>query len=110
MIYVLDMTQPSIIHFAPATIVEEVAQNIRMILTIPLGSTPLARSIGLDFGDMDTPYPYTKNRMISEIISAVAVQEPRARIIEVTFKEGLLEALGGRLQAVVKYSLMEEVV
>ncbi|MNE61134.1 hypothetical protein D3C80_1563240 [compost metagenome] len=81
-----------------------------MILTIPRGSTPLTRSIGLDLGSLDTPYPYTKNRMISEIMSAVAVQEPRARITEVTFKEGLPEALGGRLQAVVKYSLKEEVV
>ncbi|WP_310830376.1 lysozyme [Paenibacillus pedocola] len=110
MIYILDMTQPSIINFAPATIVEEVAQNIRTILTTTLGSTPLARSIGLDFGNIDAPYPFIKTRMISEIMSAVAEQEPRAQITEITFKEGLPEALAGRLLAVVKYSLKEEVV
>ncbi|WP_342563189.1 GPW/gp25 family protein [Paenibacillus sp. FSL R7-0345] len=110
MIFILDMTQPSVINFAPATIAEEVEQNIRTILTTPLGSTPLARSIGLDFGSLDTPYPFRKTRMMSEIISAVTEQEPRAQLTEITFKEGLPDALAGHLRAVIKYILKEEVV
>ncbi|MEK8216429.1 lysozyme [Paenibacillus sp. FSL L8-0463] len=109
MIYTVDTTQQSNIDFAPETIAEEIAQNVRTILMTPQGSAPLARSIGLDYGIVDEPYSFAKTRIISEIMSAVAEQEPRAQITEIFFKDDLIDALTGRILAVVQYSLNEEV-
>ncbi|OKP97774.1 lysozyme [Paenibacillus sp. P46E] len=108
-IHTVDMTQPSTINFAPDTTAEEVAQNIRMILTTPLGSAPLARDVGLDLSIVDEPYPIARARLIGEIMTSVATQEPRAVITEVSFNGDLVDALTGRLRAVVRYSLAEGV-
>ncbi|MGN7760449.1 lysozyme [Paenibacillus sp. 22594] len=107
--YTVDMTQPSTIDFAPATTAVEVAQNIRTILTTPLGSAPLARDIGLDYSIVDDPYPIARARLIGEIMTAVAMQEPRAVVTEVSFNGDLVDATTGRLLAVVRYSLAEGV-
>ncbi|MNC38641.1 hypothetical protein D3C75_872600 [compost metagenome] len=103
------MTQPSIIKFAPATVAEEVAQNIRIILTTPLGSAPLARDIGLDFSSMDDSFLIAQARLIGEIMTAVAAQEPRAIVTEVSFNSGSEDSSAGRLLPVVLYSLAEGV-
>lgn len=108
--YTVDMTQPITVNFAPATTAAEVAQNIRMILTTPLGSAPLARDIGLDTSIIDESYPIAQARLMGEIMTAVATQEPRAVVTEVSFNGELADALTGRLQVVVKYSLAEGVV
>lgn len=106
--YTVNMTQPSKIDFAPASLAEEIAQNIRTILTTPLGSAPLARDIGLDYSIVDEPEQIVRARLLGEIMTAVAEQEPRAVITEVTFPGDVRDALTGRLLAVVRYSLAEE--
>lgn len=105
--YTVDMTQPSTINFAPATVAEEVAQNIRTILTTPLGSAPLAREIGLDYTAVDDPYLIAQARLIGEIMTAVAAQEPRAIVSEVSFNSGSEDEWDGRMPAKVRYSLSE---
>jgi hypothetical protein len=109
MIYTVDMTQPSTINFAPESKAEEVAQNIRTILTTPLGSAPLARDIGLDYSIIDEPGPIAEARTAAEVTTAVAMQEPRAQIVEVSFNGVLSDALTGRLKPVIKFTLAEGV-
>ncbi|CAH1058844.1 GPW/gp25 family protein [Paenibacillus pseudetheri] len=109
MIYTVDMTQPSRINFAPATRVEEISQNIRTILTTPLGSAPLARDIGIDYSIVDEPYQIAQARLTGEIYAAIAEQEPRAQLIDVSFKGAITDALTGRIAVVVRYTLAEEV-
>ncbi|MDF9845529.1 MULTISPECIES: lysozyme [unclassified Paenibacillus] len=108
-IYTVDMMQPSGIDFAPATTAAEVAQNIRTILKTSLGSAPLARDIGLDYSIIDDPYPIAQARLMGEIMTAVAEQEPRAVVTEVSFKGEFEDVLTGRLLAVVRFSLAEGV-
>lgn len=107
--YILDIAQQTAVNFSPATVAEEVGQNIRTILTTPYGSSPLARNIGLDYNLLDDPAPIVEARLVGEIMTAIAAQEPRAVVDEVSFGNGLTDALSGRLAAVVRYHLSGEV-
>ncbi|OKP67567.1 lysozyme [Paenibacillus sp. P3E] len=108
MMYTVDMTQPTLVNFKPATVEQEVSQNIRTILTTPRGSAPLAREIGLDYTIIDEPISIAESRLIAEIITAITEQEPRALVAEVSFKDDIKDTLNGRLAVVVKYTLTEE--
>ncbi|MFC3802798.1 lysozyme [Cohnella sp. GCM10012308] len=109
MIFSVDMTQPSKIDFAPATVAAEVAQNIRTILTTPIGSAPLARSIGIDNTMIDEAPAIAEARLVAEITAAIAAQEPRAVVSEVLINGDPTAALAGRLPAIVRYSLADGV-
>lgn len=108
MIYTVDMTQPSQINFSPATVAEEVAQNIRMILAMPLGSAALNRTLGLDYSIIDEPSYIAESRLAAEIITAITEQEPRAIVADISFHKDIEEQLTGSLAVVLKYSLAEE--
>ncbi|WP_405104546.1 GPW/gp25 family protein [Paenibacillus sp. FSL K6-1217] len=108
MMYTVDMTQPTLIDFHPATVEEEVAQNIKMILATPLGSAPLARGIGLDYSIIDEPAYIAESRLTAAIITAITEQEPRAIVADVSFHKDIEEQLTGSLAVVLKYSLAEE--
>ncbi|WP_449602461.1 GPW/gp25 family protein [Paenibacillus sp. Marseille-Q9583] len=110
MIYTVDMTQPSTINFTPMSKAEEVAQNIRTILTTPLGSSPLARDIGIDYSIIDEPGPIAEARTAAEVTTAIVMQEPRAQVVQVSFNGTLSDALTGYLKPVIKFSLAEGVV
>lgn len=106
----VDMTQKSALNLAPPSTIEEVAQNIRTILSTPLGSVPMARSVGVDYSAIDEPIEIAEARMTSAIITAIAEQEPRAQVIDVLFEGSTVaDAMWGRSRPVVKFILVEEV-
>jgi phage baseplate assembly protein W len=75
------------ISFAPATITDEIAQNVRTILTTLQGTVPLNRSFGIDPTLADEPIPVTKARLTSAIIEAITLYETRATVERVEFEE-----------------------
>lgn len=81
----LSQTQSFWVNFAPSTLQDEVAQNIRTIVTTILGSVPGSRGIGIDWSVVDDPVPVARARLSGLIISAILEQEPRATVTEVTF-------------------------
>lgn len=107
--FTIDMKESALVDFSPLTLAEEVGQNIRYILSTALGSAPLAREVGIDFGMIDDPYPIAMARMTAEIYAAVGEQEPRAVITEVSFNGTIMDVATGRIAAVVRFSLAEEV-
>ncbi|QWU18560.1 GPW/gp25 family protein [Paenibacillus sophorae] len=109
MTHTVDMTQPSAINFAPETIADEVAQNIRTILSTPLGSVPMARTVGVDYSALDEPPDIAEARMTSAVITAIVEQDPRALVTDVSFLASAEDAMWGRMRPVVKYVLVEEV-
>ncbi|MBB6670511.1 GPW/gp25 family protein [Cohnella nanjingensis] len=109
MIYTVDMTAPSAIQFAPSSLIDEVAQNIRTILATPLGSAPFARDIGLDYSLIDEPAPIAEARLIGAITTAIAAQEPRAIVTDVIVKPVAGDAWTGTLPAVVRFRVSEGV-
>ncbi|WP_052087642.1 hypothetical protein [Paenibacillus wynnii] len=95
--FTVDMTQPSDINFAPATVVEEINQNIRTILSTPIGSCPFARDIGIDYTIVDEPYQIAEARFTGEIYTAISAQEPRALVVGVSFNKTITDAMTGRV-------------
>ena len=74
------------IDFAPKTVVEEVIQNVRTIITTTKYSIPLDREFGIDGSVVDLPINVAKAKMTNEIFRAIRRYEPRAVIESVTFK------------------------
>jgi len=108
-IYSVDMNEPKEIDFAPVTLAAEVAQNIRTILSTPLGTVPLARHIGLNYEAIDEPAQVAQARLIGDVMTAIQEQEPRATITEVLFPGGASDSLAGRLSVIVRFVLTDQI-
>ena len=92
------------INFAPANLVEEVAQNVRTICTTPKYSVPLDRLFGVNAVIVDRPTPKAIAEMQAELIQAIRRFEPRCRVKKVSF-DGNID---GRLTAKVRIEILEE--
>lgn len=73
------------INFAPATIAEEVMQNVRMIISTVKYSAPMDREFGIDGAVVDHPINIAKAHLSNEIFRAVRRYEPRAVIESIEF-------------------------
>lgn len=82
------------INFGPATVREEVLQNVATLLTTIKYSVPYDRALGIDPVYLDDPTPVTRARLTANIIATLRKHEPRATVVSINFKEDPLE---GRL-------------
>ena len=98
------LTSQEEINFAPANIVEEVAQNVRTICTTTKYSVPLDRLFGVNAVIVDRPTPRAIAEMQAELIQAIRRFEPRCRVKKVSF-DGDID---GRLTAKVRIEILEE--
>lgn len=73
------------ICFAPASTVEEVLQNIRILLATTKFTVPLDRGLGLKTSLIDRPLPQAKAMISADIVQAIRQYEPRAKVEKVTF-------------------------
>ena len=74
------------INFAPATLEEEIIQNVRTIFTTMKYSVPLDRLLGLSATMLDAPMPRARALLQAEIITAIHKNEPRCRVTKVSFE------------------------
>lgn len=65
--------------------IEDIAKCITNILSIPSGSLPLARKLGLSWTNLSKIPPDLENDIATEIIGKLAEFEPRVAVNEVTF-------------------------
>ena len=72
------------INFAPATVAEEILQNIKCILSTVKFSVPLDRDFGIDISCLDLPLPVAQNMLTLEVVQKVELYEPRVKVDEVT--------------------------
>ena len=91
------------IDFAPATVAEEIVQNVRTILTTIKYEIPLDREFGIDGSHVDKPMPQAQALITSEIIRQIRRYEPRAAIKKITFTG----ELDGRLTPRVEVTIHE---
>lgn len=101
MAYLVSANKKPAIDYDPDTVVEEVLQNVRTIITTIKGSIPLDRAFGIDGNIIDLPINVAKAKLTNEIFRAVRIYEPRAVIESITF-EG---ELSGRLVPTVEVSI-----
>lgn len=92
------------INFAPANLVEEIAQNVRTICTTSKYSVPLDRLFGVNAVIVDRPTPKAIAEVQAELIQAIRRFEPRCRVKKVSF-DGDID---GRLTAKVRIEILEE--
>lgn len=85
------------IDFSPQTLSQEVAQNIRSIISTPKESVPMFREFGLSENIIDSPVNEACAKIKSEIIMAVRKYEPRAKIKTISFEAGHDGKLGVRI-------------
>lgn len=86
MAYIIKMDETPQIDFAPTSVVEEVIQNVRTIVTTIKYSIPLDREFGIDGAVVDLPINVAKAKLTNEIFRAIRRYEPRAVIESVTFQ------------------------
>lgn len=73
------------IAIMPATELEEIIQNVRMILNTFRGSVPMDRGFGVPSEFVDLPVTVLRTKVAAEIITAVNKFEPRAKVRKVNF-------------------------
>ena len=81
MAYIIKANETPKINFAPASIVEEVIQNVRTLVTTIKYSIPLDREFGIDGSVVDLPMHVAKAKLTTEIFRAL-----RAVIESITFQ------------------------
>ena len=91
------------IDFAPKTVVEEVVQNVRTIITTIKYSIPMDREFGIDGSVVDLPVNVAKAKMTNEVFRAIKRYETRAVIESINFKGEET----GRLIPIVEVSVNE---
>ena len=92
------------INFTPASIAEEVAQNVRFILATRRGTVPLHRAFGVEVSALDSPMSAAPDLLTAGLISAIEQYEPRARVTGVTWSSDII---AGTLAPTVTISLQE---
>lgn len=86
MAYIVAGSDAPQIDFFPATVAEEVLQNVRTIITTIKYSIPLDREFGIDGAVVDLPINVAQAKLTNEIFRAVRRYEPRAVIESISFK------------------------
>lgn len=72
------------INFAPATVEEEIIQNVKVLLSTAKFTVPLDRGLGLEQRFVDKPINIAQTLVISEVLDAVEQYEPRVKVISVS--------------------------
>lgn len=103
MLYTINGGDVPQIDFAPATVAEEVLQNIRTIISTIKHSVPMDREFGIDGAIIDRPINIAKAQITNEIFRAVRRYEPRAVIESIEFTGDAV----GRLTPTIKVSINE---
>jgi phage baseplate assembly protein W len=90
------------INFNPATVEEEVLQNVAIILATPHGTAMMNRALGVSGALLDRPIDAAQAAAIADITEVVQTWEPRARVVAVA-KGG--DAAAGVLQPIVRIEI-----
>lgn len=98
----VSLTQKYEVVFAPETIEEEVAQNIRMILSSMFFEVPYAREFGLNAIYLDAPILRAQALTRVDIIKQINRYEPRAKVEYVNMDGNVIE---GKTTPIVGISL-----
>lgn len=82
------------INFAPQSVIEEIVQNIRTIITTSKGSVPLYRNFGINGDFVDKPVNIARNMIVKEVKENIEKYEPRANFQSINWNgiavEGVL--------------------
>lgn len=92
------------LNLHPATVIEEVIQNVRMILSTLIYTVPYDRSLALSGDYLDSPIQLNKALASADVVQAIKAREPRAEVKEIRFEGSGLE---GKLKPIVRILINE---
>lgn len=98
--------KPSEVNFAPASVLEEIFQNVNTIVTTMVTTVPYDREFGLHATFLDDPIPAARAKQIAEIMEKVEYHEPRVYVENVRFTQ---DHADGRLFPVLEISIRDGV-
>jgi phage baseplate assembly protein W len=93
------------INLTPASVAEEVVQNLNMLLATAKYSVPLDREFGISWESVDRPMAVAEAMIVSEIMEAVERCEPRAEIQNIKFARN---ELTGKLNPILEVLINDE--
>ena len=102
-IYIITSNDDLKINFAPKTLIEEVIQNVRTLISTIKWQIPLARDIGISGDVVDMPILQAKARLSQEIIQCLKRCEQRAQIQKIEFETDET----GRLKPKIEVKILE---
>ena len=85
-IYVINLNDDVKISFAPTTMIEEIIQNVRTLISTIKWQIPLARDVGISGEVVDMPILQAKAKLTQEIIQCLKKYEPRAQVMKINFE------------------------
>ena len=91
--------------FFPATELEEIAQNVKTILTTATGEVFLDRTFGVAQDLLDEPVPVVQAKLTAKICDAVNKFEPRAKVTD-CFYSG--DGADGKVLTTVRIEIVEK--
>jgi phage baseplate assembly protein W len=86
--------------------VASVLQNIAIILSTRQHTVPLYREFGLPMLFIDKPVTLARTIMVAEITDAIRTYEPRATVVDISFK--MVEKDPGKLIPTVEVEITDE--
>lgn len=95
------------VDFAPNSVVSEILQNVRTIISTRKGTVPLDRELGVSWEHLDLPLPISRARMASEIVTALNKYEPRATVTDIRYTNDISDSIDGLLLPAVKIKIDE---
>lgn len=96
------------INLFPKTIVEEIMQNIKTLLTTIVGTVPLDRKLGIDGTIIDYPINKAIAKFSIYILESIQEYEPRVIVLEIDYEKNLETALDGKLYPRVKVRVKDD--
>lgn len=85
MSYTIDTTETNSINFEPATVYEEVIQNLWFLYASIEYDIPLDRAMGLNPAYIDKPIETAKALITTDIYDKTEEYEPRAEVVSIEF-------------------------
>lgn len=83
---ILEITiKPDEVNLMPASELEEIAQNVKMIILTQKFSVPMDREFGINGRMIDEPIASAQARLSAEFAAAIRKFEPRARLQKAFF-------------------------
>lgn len=71
---------------APASVGEEIIQNVKLLLGSKKYDIPLSRKMGLDASCIGKPLPVAEMLLYQNVADMLEEYEPRAELIDITFE------------------------
>lgn len=103
-IYTLTADEAYQFKLFPASLAEEVGQNLMVLLLVLRGTQPLERGLGMTWNQVDRPIQQVQTDVAMELYDQVDRYEPRAEIVSVSCAG---DPLTGRVVPTIKFMLRE---